>query len=62
VIAIPAPAVPEVLREAGKVGVKSCIIISSGFKEVGNVQLQYEVAEVAIRYGIRVIGPNFFTI
>lgn len=58
VVAIPAPAVPEILREAGEVGVKSCIIISSGFKEVGNVQLQDEVTEVARRYGIRVIGPN----
>jgi len=58
VIAIPAPSVPEVLREAGEIGVKACIIISSGFKEVGNVQLQEEVAEVARKYGVRVIGPN----
>ncbi|MEM3403306.1 MAG: CoA-binding protein [Nitrososphaeria archaeon] len=58
IVAIPAPAVPEVLEEAGQVGVKACIIISSGFKEVGNVDLQNQVVNVAKKYGIRIIGPN----
>jgi len=58
IFAIPAPAVPEVLEEAGQVGTKACIIISSGFKEVGNADLQNQVVNVAKKYGIRIIGPN----
>jgi acyl-CoA synthetase (NDP forming) len=58
IVAIPASAVPEIIREAGESGVKSAIIITSGFKEIGNVQLQDEVVKVAKQYGIRIMGPN----
>lgn len=58
IVAIPAQAVPEALKEAGEKGTKACIIISSGFKEVGNSALQEELVQIAKRYGIRIIGPN----
>src|ERR1041385_8478578 len=35
IIAIPAAKVPETLRECADAGVGSCVIISSGFGEVG---------------------------
>ncbi|ADV64450.1 CoA-binding domain protein [Desulfurococcus mucosus DSM 2162] len=61
VIAIPAPGVPEVLRELGEKGCKAAIIISGGFRETGTPEgerLENEVKEIALKYGIRIIGPN----
>ena len=58
VIATPAPTVPRILEEAGAKGVKAAIIISSGFAEAGNVELEHTVGDIAKRYGIRVLGPN----
>jgi len=58
IIAIPAPYVPQVLEECGKVGVKHAIIISAGFSEVGRKDLSEEVLKIVRKYGIRVVGPN----
>lgn len=58
VIAIPAKNVPSILEECGEVNVKGAVIISSGFKEIGNVELEEEVKKISKKYGIRVIGPN----
>ncbi len=58
VIVIPAKFVPGVMEEAGEKGVKGAVIISGGFSEIGNKDLQEEVVEIARRHGIRVIGPN----
>lgn len=58
VIATPAPTVPKVLEEAGIKGVKAAVIISSGFSEAGNAELENWVKAVAKQYGVRVLGPN----
>jgi len=61
VIAIPAPSVPGALRDLGEKGGKAAIIISGGFRETGTPEgerLEREVKEIALKYGIRVIGPN----
>lgn len=58
VIVIPAKFVPDVLDECGRKGVKVATIVSSGFSEVGNVELENRVREIGKRYGIRIIGPN----
>jgi len=58
VIAVPAPAVPGVIEDCGAHGVKAAIVISAGFREVGNVELEKRVVETARRYGMRVMGPN----
>ncbi|HDI46953.1 MAG TPA: acetyl CoA synthetase [Candidatus Methanomethylia archaeon] len=60
VIAIPAGYVPDVLEQCGEKGVKVAAVISSGFSEVGNVELEEQLLEVARRYGIRILGPNMF--
>ncbi|RLE80783.1 MAG: acetyl CoA synthetase [Thermoprotei archaeon] len=62
VIAIPAAAVPSVLEECGKKGVKVVVVISSGFKEVGNVELEEKIVEIARKYDMRLLGPNIFGI
>ena len=58
VVVVPALSVPAVLEEGGKLGIKAAIVISAGFKEAGNVELEKQVQEVSARYGIILIGPN----
>ncbi|NPA99697.1 MAG: CoA-binding protein, partial [Crenarchaeota archaeon] len=61
VIAIPAPKVPQVLRDAGEKGVKAAIIISGGFRETGTEEgkrLEEEIVKISKEYGIRILGPN----
>jgi acetate---CoA ligase (ADP-forming) len=58
VIASPAPTVPGVLEECGQMGLKSIVIISSGFAEVGNKAGEAEIRRIARQYGMRVVGPN----
>ncbi len=60
VIAVPARFVPDVLESCGRKGVKGVAIISSGFKEVGNAELEEQVVNIARRYGMRILGPNIF--
>ncbi len=60
IIIVPAPFVAGVLEECAKVRVKSAIIITAGFKEVGpeGKKLEEEIVRIARRAGIRFIGPN----
>jgi acyl-CoA synthetase (NDP forming) len=58
VIAIPAEAVPEVVREAGEKKVKVAIIISGGFAESGRIDLDEKLRKALQDTGIRVVGPN----
>lgn len=58
VIVVPAKIVPEVMQEAAKKRVKAAVIISAGFSEVGNHELEEEVTAIAKKAGIRVLGPN----
>ncbi|MEM4521869.1 MAG: CoA-binding protein, partial [Nitrososphaeria archaeon] len=58
VIVVPAASVPQVMMEAKEKHAKAAIIISSGFSEVGNLELEYEVKRIACEGNIRVLGPN----
>ncbi|MBM4249532.1 MAG: CoA-binding protein [Euryarchaeota archaeon] len=60
IIVVPARIVPQIMEECGRKGVRGAIIISAGFREVGDkgAQLESEVAAIARRHGIRVVGPN----
>lgn len=60
-IATPAPTVNDILTQAGEMGVKAAIVFSSGFAEdhrCGGVELEKQMAAIAERYGIKVVGPN----
>ncbi|HHT86989.1 MAG TPA: CoA-binding protein [Clostridiales bacterium] len=57
-IASPAETVPQVLEECGEAGINSAVIISSGFSEAGNNELEKKLVEAAQKYSIRFIGPN----
>jgi len=60
IIATPAEGVAEVVEQTGKAGVKSIIIISAGFKEIGadGKAREEKIADVARKYNVRIIGPN----
>jgi acetyltransferase len=60
VIATPAPTVPGIVEECGEAGVEGLIIVSAGFREVGEegAALEREVKAVAEEYDIRIVGPN----
>ncbi len=58
VIVVPAKVVPQVMKESAAKGVKAAVIISAGFSEVGNHDLEEEVKTIAKNAGIRVLGPN----
>jgi acetyl-CoA synthetase (ADP-forming) len=60
VIAIPAQEVPRAMEECGKKGVKVAVVITSGFSEVGNVELEEKIIKIAREYGVRILGPNIF--
>jgi acetyltransferase len=60
VIIVRADIVPEVLTECGKKGIKNIIIISAGFKEIGEEgkKLETEISQIAAEYKISLLGPN----
>jgi acetyltransferase len=60
VIVIPSRFVAEVMRECGEKGVEGVIIITAGFREVGQegIHRENEIKAIAQEYGIRIIGPN----
>ncbi|MDE1850283.1 MAG: CoA-binding protein [Candidatus Micrarchaeota archaeon] len=58
VIAVPAMVVPLVLEECGKAKVKSVVVISGGFAEVGNADLQSKIVAIAQKYSMPMLGPN----
>lgn len=58
VITIPAKSVRDAAEECGKKGVKGLIVITSGFSETGNHELEEQLVETARQYGMRILGPN----
>lgn len=60
VIATPAATVPGIVEECAKAGVKGAVILSAGFKESGAHGIELEKQILALRGGMRIIGPNCF--
>ena len=58
VISVPAPLVPRILDECGRKRVPAVIIISGGFAEVGNRELEEDCYRIIRKYRMRAIGPN----
>ena len=58
VVVVPAGIVPTVMQQCANAGVKSVIIITSGFKEVGEEgrKLEEQIIRISRRAGIRVIS------
>jgi acetyltransferase len=62
IIAIPAEGVNQILEECGKKKIKNAIVISAGFSERGNKELENKIAETAKKHKINLLGPNCFGI
>lgn len=58
VIAVPSNTVPLVMHDCVDKGVKTAVIITSGFSEIGGNRLELEVKNIAGENNIRVCGPN----
>jgi acetate---CoA ligase (ADP-forming) len=58
IIAISADKVPLILEEMATLNLKSAIIVSSGFKEIGNLLLEEKIIEICRNNEIKIIGPN----
>jgi acyl-CoA synthetase (NDP forming) len=58
VIVVPADAVIDTMKEAWKKKVKAAVIITAGFSEIGNAELEETLTSIARKARIRVLGPN----
>lgn len=60
VIIVPAPAVPDTVKQCGERNIRHAIVVSGGFSETGEAgkALEEELKKVADDLDIRVIGPN----
>lgn len=59
-IAVPADAAIDAVRACGAAGIKFCIVLSAGFREIGaeGAALEAELRKAAAETGIRMVGPN----
>jgi acetyltransferase len=60
IIAVRSDIVPEIVNECGERGIKNVIVISAGFREIGEsgIILENKVREIADKHGIALLGPN----
>ena len=62
VVIVPAPEVPHVIDQLGEAGTRGLVVITAGFREVGEagLALEEDVVRRARRYGMSLVGPNCF--
>ncbi len=58
VIAVPAKFVTQSVTQAAAKGARAAIVISAGCKEIGNDELEAELAETCKKLKVTLIGPN----
>jgi acyl-CoA synthetase (NDP forming) len=60
IIIVPAPTVPQVVKDCSRKHVKGAVVCSSGFREAGKAgqRLEEEMVKIAKEAGLRIIGPN----
>lgn len=60
VIITPAATVPDAVEQCGRAGVQGVVIVSAGFREVGQEGrlLEDRIEEHRKKYGMRIVGPN----
>lgn len=61
IVAVPAQALPDVLEDCSAANARNIHVFTSGFEETGEEEakeLGERVREIAIRGGLRIIGPN----
>ena len=60
VIVTPAATVPDAVEQCGKAGVHGAVIVSAGFREIGEEGrlLENRIEDIRKKYGMRIVGPN----
>ncbi|MCR3921637.1 MAG: acetate--CoA ligase family protein [Firmicutes bacterium] len=60
VIAVPAERSIDVARDCGEKGVKFLVVVTAGFKEVGEAGMkrEQELVQICKKYNMRMVGPN----
>lgn len=58
VITTPLKIIPEILYQCKKKNIHNVIIISAGGKEIGRVDIENKIREIALNFDIRIIGCN----
>jgi len=60
VVVLPVTVIMDTMREIGERGIKSVVIITGGFRELGpeGAEIEKSVKKLAETYGMRVVGPN----
>jgi acetate---CoA ligase (ADP-forming) len=60
VLIVPSGRVEEIIEETAAKGIKGCVVITAGFKEIGEhgAKLEKRVRSAAKAHGIRMLGPN----
>jgi acetyl coenzyme A synthetase (ADP forming)-like protein len=58
VIAVPAPAVPDVARSCARAGVHGVVVLSAGFAEAGETGREADLVAACRSGGMRLVGPN----
>ncbi|MHC4859889.1 MAG: acetate--CoA ligase family protein, partial [Planctomycetota bacterium] len=60
ILVVPKEHVRLALEDCGRRGIKGVVVISAGFREVGEegIKRELELIEVCEKYGMRMVGPN----
>ncbi len=60
VVAVPAAAVPDVVEECGRKRVHALLVITAGLDRelTDGVSIERAIADRALRFGMRVLGPG----
>lgn len=62
IISVPAKFALEAVEDCARKGVKYIPLITSGFSEIGEIELEMEIVKTAKQAGMRILGPNIFGI
>ena len=58
IVAVPESQTLALVRAAAGAGVRAAVIITGGYAEIGRGDVQREIAKVAAKHGMRILGPN----
>jgi acetate---CoA ligase (ADP-forming) len=62
IVIVPAPQVARAIDDLGRAGARGAVVISAGFREVGEAgaAMEADIVRRAQQYGMSLVGPNCF--
>ncbi|MCF8011198.1 MAG: acetate--CoA ligase family protein [Clostridiales bacterium] len=60
IVSVPARAACDAAEDCGKAGVKNLVVVTAGFKEIGDEgkELENRLTSICSQYGMNMVGPN----